>query len=485
MTDVQVRDQLFIGGDWVVPAGSDTLDVVSSSTEEVVARVAAPGPADIDRAVAAARRAYDTGPWPHLTPTERAEAVTRLMAAIKARTDDLADAIASEVGSPRKWAKYGQIAIATAVLGVYAKLAGSYGWVDERSGAMGNPVKVHRRPVGVVGAIVPWNAPLFTAALKLGPALVAGCTVVLKPAPESALDAALLADAFHAAGFPPGVISIVPAGREASEHLVRHPGVDKISFTGSTAVGREIGAICGRDVRRCTLELGGKSAAILLDDLVVDDATVGNLVMAGMANNGQVCAAQTRILAPRGRYAELTEALATAVGAMRVGDAFDPDTAIGPVATALQRDRVEHYLDAGARDGARAIVGGGRPKGLDRGWFVEPTVFVDATNAMSIAREEIFGPVLTVIPYDGDDDAVALANDSDYGLTATVWTPDVARGEAIANQVRAGVVALNSAGAMDLMAPFGGFKQSGIGRECGPEAFEAYTEYQSVVLPKP
>ena len=323
-----------------------------------------------------------------------------------------------------------------------------------------------------------------SAALKLGPALVAGCTVVLKPAPESALAAALLADAVEAAGFPPGVMSVVPAGREGSEHLVRHPDVDKISFTGSTAVGREIGAICGGDIRRCTLELGGKAAAILLDDIVLDDATIGELVNAGMANNGQVCAAQSRILAPRARYAEVCDAVASAVGALRVGDAFDPATNVGPVASERQRARVEGYLDSGRRDGARAVVGGGRPPGLDRGWFVAPTVFVDATNEMAIAREEIFGPVLTVIPYDGDEEAVAIANDSDYGLTGTVWTSDVARGEAIANRVRAGVVAFNTSAAMDLLAPFGGFKRSGIGRECGPEAFEAYTEYQTIVLPK-
>lgn len=484
MTDPQVRDRLFIGGEWVRPATTAELDVVSASTEQVVARVAAAGPADIDRAVAAARSAFDSGAWPRMAPIERADALTRLVGAIGERTNDLADAISSEVGSPRKWAKYGQVAIAAAVLKVYADLAGTYPWLDERTGAMGNRVKVHRRPVGVVGAIVPWNAPLFTAALKLGPALVAGCTVVLKPAPESALDAALLADAFEAAGFPAGVVSIVAAGRDGSEHLVRHADVDKISFTGSTAVGRQIGAICGGDVRRCTLELGGKSAAIVLDDVVLDDATVTELVNAGMANNGQVCAAQTRILAPRSRYAEIADALATAVGALRVGDAFDPATNVGPVATAAQRARVEGYLEAGKREGARTLVGGGRPAGLERGWFVEPTVFVDATNQMSIARDEIFGPVLAMIPYDGDDEAVAIANDSEYGLTGTVWTADVGRGEAIADRVRCGTVAFNTSAAMDLLAPFGGFKRSGIGRECGPEAFEGYTEYQTIVLPK-
>jgi aldehyde dehydrogenase (NAD+) len=484
MTDLLNRDRLFIGGDWVPPATTDTIDVISSSTEEVIARVVEAGPVDVDRAVAAARAAFDAGPWPTMSPAERADVLNRLIAAIGERTDQFADAIASEVGSPRKWAKFGQVAIATAVLNVYANLAGTYGWTDERTGAMGNPVNVRRLPVGVVGAIVPWNAPLFTAALKLGPALIAGCTVVLKPAPEAALDAFLLADAVEAAGFPAGVLNIVPAGRPGSERLVAHADVDKISFTGSTAVGRQIGAICGADLRRCTLELGGKSAAILLDDVVLDDKTVGELVTAGMANNGQVCAAQTRILAPRARYAEVCDALGSAVGAMQIGDASDPATTIGPLATARQRDRVEHYLRAGVHEGARAIVGGGRPRGLDRGWFVEPTVFVDATNDMSIAREEIFGPVLTVIPYDGDDDAVAIANDSDYGLTGTVWTTDLERGEALANRVRAGVMAFNTAAAMDLMAPFGGFKQSGIGRECGPEAFEAYTELQSVVLPK-
>jgi aldehyde dehydrogenase (NAD+) len=279
------------------------------------------------------------------------------------------------------------------------------------------------------------------------------------------------------------VLNIVPAGSEASEHLVRHPGVDKISFTGSTAVGRRIGELCGADVRRCTLELGGKSAAILLDDLELDAAVIGELVTGAMANNGQICVSQTRVLAPRSRYAEVVDALAEAVSGLTVGDPTDKATNVGPLVSQRAQRRVEAYLAGAKSDGARAVAGGGRPAHLDRGWYVEPTVFADVDNRMAIAREEIFGPVAVVIPYDGEDDAVSIANDSDYGLAGSVWTAAPERGEAVARRLRTGSVAVNSAAPLDFGSPFGGFKKSGIGREGGPEGIAPYTEYQSIILP--
>lgn len=484
MPDIQTFDRLFLDGQWVEPATDGRVEVVSASTELVIARVAVADTADVDRAVSAARTAFDHGPWPIMTPAARSEAIGRLVAAIGARSSELTDAITNEVGAPHAWATMGQVGIASAVFGLYASLATTYPFSSDRVGLMRNPVTVNRLPVGVVAAIVPWNAPLFIAALKLGPALAAGCTVVLKPALEAALDASLLAEAIAEAGLPPGVVNVIPAGAAASEYLVSHAGVDKVSFTGSTAVGRRIGELCGRDVRRCTLELGGKSAAIILDDLVLDDRTVRALVDAGMANNGQVCAAQTRVLVPRSREREVVDALAGSIRALKVGDPFEDGTEVGPLATARQRDRVLSFVESGVREGARTVVGGGRPSGLDRGWYVTPTLFADVENAMTIAREEIFGPVMSVIGYDDDADAVALANDSEYGLTATVWTADVERGAAVAATVRAGTVAINSGAAMDLNAPFGGFKRSGIGRECGPEAIDAYTELQSVIRPR-
>jgi len=484
MSQLTNHEHLFIDGGWKSPSTQERISVISPATEEVIGGSPSAGPSDIDLAVDAARAAFDAGPWPRMSPSERATALGRLTSAIRDRAGPLADMISAEVGSPRKWATHGQVSTAIAVLDVYTAMAPTYPFVETRTGAMGNEVRVRRVPVGVVAAIVPWNAPLFVAALKLGPGLMAGCTFVLKPAPEAALDSFLLAEAVIEAGLPPGVLNIVPAGGSASELLVRHRGVDNVSFTGSTTVGRRIGELCGSDVRRCTLELGGKSAAILLDDVQLNDRTVRNLVGSAMANNGQVCAAQTRVLAPRSRYAEIVDALGSSVRALQVGDPFDDATDVGPVATSRQRDRIQQFLETGRKEGAVAVVGGGRPARLDRGWYIEPTLFSDVDNAMTIAREEIFGPVLAVIPYDGDDDAVAVANDSEYGLTGTVWTADPERGERIAERVRAGVLAINSPAAMDLNAPFGGFKMSGVGRECGPEAVAEYTEYQTIVLPR-
>ncbi len=478
---MKVHDKLFIGGEWVAPASRETLEVISPFTEETVARVPDAGTDDVDRAVAAARAALD-GPWSRLPMAERGDAIARLSAALQARGQEIADTITQEMGCPAKWSLMGQVFSSTMVLDTYADIARSFSLEDRRTGGLGQAVRVRRVPVGVAAGIIPWNVPLFIMAMKIGPALTAGVPLVLKPSPETPLDAYLLAEAVIEAGIPPGMINIVAARTEASEYLVRHPGVDKVAFTGSTNVGRRIGAICGEQIKRASLELGGKSAAILLEDVDID-AQAAELIGAGLMNNGQACGGQTRILVPRSRYGQIVDALAATVKALAVGDPSDPTVDIGPLVSRRQRERVEGYIEAGKRDGAKALVGGRRPAALTRGWFVEPTLFTDVNNSMKIAREEIFGPVLSVIPYGDENEAVAIANDSDYGLCGSIWSRDVEKAAEIATRVRTGCVAINSSVILDFRSPFGGFKRSGIGRELGPEGIDEYLEYQSVIMP--
>ncbi len=479
---VRGYEHLFIGGAWVPSEGTGTIEVVSPTTEEVVATVPDATTADIDRAVDVARRAFDHGPWPRMSPLERGAILASVAEAITAEMGDLAETISTEMGSPVSWAQLAQVLAPSMIFNYYAGLAGSFAFDEVRSGLLNPEVLVTKEPVGVVGAIAPWNVPLFIASAKLAPALLTGCTVVFKPAPETPLDAFRLAELFADAGLPEGVLSVVPAGREVGEHLVTHPGVDKISFTGSTAAGKRIGGLCGERLTRCTLELGGKSAAVILDDADLSTA-IPTLLPNAIMNNGQACIAQTRILAPRGRYQEVVDALVEHVGALRVGDALDPATEVGPLVADRQRQRVEGYIQSGQDEGAKVAVGGGRPAGLDRGYYVEPTVFVDVDNRMRIAQEEIFGPVLSVIAYDGDDEAVAIANDSDYGLCGSVWTGDNDRGLGIARRVRTGTYMLNSPVPFDFATPFGGYKQSGVGREFGPEGLEPFLETKSISLP--
>jgi len=473
-------DQLFIGGRWVSPASAEKIRVISPLTEEEVATVAAATAADMDRAVEAARAAFESGPWPRLAARERAAFLERLLRLLQEHAHELAELITQEMGAPISFSRLGQTFAANLVLEYYVDLARRFPFEEERPGMLG-PVVVRREPVGVAACIVPWNVPLFTTMLKLAPALAAGATVVLKPAPETPLDALVLAELIERAEFPPGVVNVVPAGREAGEYLVTHPGVDKVAFTGSTAAGRRIAALCGERLKRVTLELGGKSAAIVLDDAETT-STIAGLVPAILMNNGQACVAQTRVLVSRRRYREFTEALAEAFRSVTVGDPMDPATVVGPLVSARQRERVEGYIRLGLEEGARCVCGGGRPAHLPRGWFVEPTLFADVNNRMRIAREEIFGPVAAVIPYENEEDAIALANDSEYGLSGSVWTQDVARGLEVARRVRTGTYTVNGL-ALEFCAPFGGYKVSGLGRELGPEGLAAFLEAKSIALP--
>lgn len=473
-------DKLFIGGKWVDPATSDVIEVHSPATGELVGKVPLASAADVDAACAAARKAFDEGPWPQMSPDERAEILGRAVKIMEERGDELKFLLSAETGQPPTIVDMMQYGAAMSAFQYYAGAADKFTWQEIRDGVYGQTLVV-REPIGVVGAVTAWNVPFFLAANKLGPALLAGCTMVLKPAAETPLSVFAMAEMFAEAGLPEGVLSIVPGGAETGRALTANPNLDKYTFTGSSAVGKEIGKIAADNLKPCTLELGGKSAAIILEDADLD-STLPMLVFSGLMNCGQACVGQTRILAPRSRYDEVVEKLAAAVAAMPVGLPDDPGAAIGPLISEKQRERVESYIKKGIEEGARVVAGGGRPEGLDSGWFVQPTVFADVDNSMTIAQEEIFGPVLAVIPYEDEDDAVRIANDSVYGLAGSVYTSDNDKALKIARKIRTGTYAVNMY-AFDPGAPFGGFKNSGIGRENGPEGIEAYCEPKSILLP--
>jgi betaine-aldehyde dehydrogenase len=470
----------YVAGKWVPGAGPETFVVTSPATGELLGSVGVAGPDEVDAAVAAARGALPS--WAGTSAADRGAALGRLADAISARKGELADLTTAEIGSPRSWSTFGQVITAVGVLKAYAAITPDHPFAATRPSMTGGTVQVRQVPVGVVGAIVPWNTPLFIAALKLGPALAAGCTMVLKPAPDAPLEFGVLMEAVEEAGIPDGVVNVVNGGTVTGELLTEHPGVDKISFTGSTAVGAKIAASCGSRIRRCSFELGGKSAAIVLPDAPLE-RTVAGLIGGVMGNNGQLCAALTRILLPRSRYDEFITALTAAVAALKVGDPADRATDVGPVINETARDRVEGFLRRARDDGATVLAGGQRP---DRpGWFVAPTL-VAATNDIEIAREEVFGPVAVVIAYDdaGPDaaaDAVSIANDSRYGLVGAVWSADEEHAAAVAARLQVGSVAVNSTAVLDFGSPFGGFKQSGIGREGGPEGIAGFIEHQAII----
>jgi len=473
-------DRFFIGGEWVEPSSNAKIDVVDSATETLYFSVAEAQAPDMARAVAAARQAFDEGPWPRMTHAERAEHMRALAAKLGERADLVGEIWPRESGVLHRIAKYGVYGT-TKTFEYYAGLADSFPWEEPAQPTLGGEFGLLvREPVGVVGAIIPWNAPVGLIGYKVGPALIAGCTVILKSSPEAPGVGYLLAEAAEAAGLPPGVLNVVTADRAVSELLVTNPGVDKITFTGSTVAGRRIASLCGERIARCTLELGGKSAAVILDDMDIATAA-GAIASAETFLSGQVCSSLTRVVVNRNRHDEMVDALAAAFAQVQVGDPFEASTGMGPLVAERQRDRVEGYIAKGIAEGATLATGGKRPEHLDRGWYVEPTVFGNVDNASTIAQEEIFGPVLSVIPADGEQQMIKVANDTIYGLNASVFTNDVDRARAVAGQLRSGTVGHN-AFRTDFGIAFGGFKQSGIGREGGTEGLHPFLETKTVIL---
>ncbi|WP_408898188.1 aldehyde dehydrogenase [Nocardioides sp. R1-1] len=474
------RPELFIGGAWRPPRSGEVAEVRNPATRELVGTAALAGPADVDAAVAAARASFDSGVWSRTSPEERAEVLLRAADHLERRAAELAVSITSELGCPLWFSELAHVPNPIRHTRYYAEHARSFAYDEVRTDGR-NTSLVTQEPVGVVAAITPWNGPLSTPSLKIAPALAAGCSVVLKPPPETPLTAYAFADALLEAGLPEGVLSIIPGDREAGEHLVEHADVDKIAFTGSSLAGKKIMAAAAQRVARVTLELGGKSAAIVLDDADPSVVVPALLPMAMMVN-GQACIAQTRVLVPRSRESAFVDALAAAMAAQQVGDPMAADTKIGPMVSERQRDRVAGYIALGREEGARVVTGGENltlPPELAGGWFVPPTLLAGVDNGMRVAQEEIFGPVVAVIAYDDEDDAVRIANDSVYGLSGSVWSADDDRAVAVARRVRTGMVSINGR-PQAYGSPFGGFKQSGIGREMGPEGFAAFLETKSI-----
>jgi acyl-CoA reductase-like NAD-dependent aldehyde dehydrogenase len=476
-------DRLFIGGAWIAPVKQGRIDVVSAHSEDVIASVAEATEADMDAAVVAARKAFDDGPWPRLSPTERGAWLRKLHAALEPRVPELVRAWIDQIGALATVAPY-VIGGGMAGLQFTIDQAETYPFVEKRTPADGRgEALIVREPVGVAVTIVPWNNPFGIMIGKVAGALLAGCTVIMKPAPETPIEAYIIAEAAAAIGLPAGVLNLVPSHREAADHLVRNPGVDKVSLTGSTIAGKRVASVCGERLARCTLELGGKSAAIVLDDYDLGLAAK-TLTSTIIMSAGQVCATLSRVMVSKNRHDALVEAIRAEMEQVGVGSPFDPATQLGPLALELQRERVLGYVGAGKAEGAQLVFGGGRPMHLAKGYYVEPTLFAGVERSMRIAQEEIFGPVLSVLPVADEDDAVRAANHSDFGLFGAVFTNDRDAAYRVARAMRTGTVTHNIF-RFDPFLPFGGFKQSGIGREGGVEGISSYTELKSILLDAP
>lgn len=470
--DQHDRTQHYIGGQWVQPSGTDRIAVVNPATEQVIGHVPTGTVDDVDRAVTAARNAFDPG----ASMAERRDRVARLVAALEPRLPDIATTIGQEIGAPLKVQRGVQTAVPMAIASSYRGLLEETNFEEQ----VGNSLVI-REPYGVVGAITPWNYPLYQVVAKVLPAVAAGCTVVLKPSEVAPLSVYQFVEAAHEAGLPPGVLNLVTGyGPEVGEAVAGHPGVDLVSFTGSTATGRRVASIAADTIKKVCLELGGKSANIILDDADLDTAVkvgVGNAFL----NSGQTCAAWTRMLVPESRYDEALLLARQAAQRYTVGDPFDPATRLGPLASQTQQARVRGYIERAVADGARLVTGGPEPV-LERGYFIAPTVLADVHSASELAQQEVFGPVLAVMSYRDDGEAVRIANDTMYGLSGAIWSADHRRAIALARRIQTGQLDINGA-PYNPRAPFGGYKKSGIGRELGPAGLKEYLQTKSVQLP--
>ena len=474
-TPMHVRETIYIDGAWVASSGSGTIDVYGAATEEVVGRIPDGAPADVDRAVAAARAAFPG--WSATSVEERAKQLQHLQEGLIGRTPELAELIATEVGMPIRLAGAIQVGLPTMVMGTYAQMLADFPFEEQ----VGHSLVV-REPVGVVGCITPWNYPLHQIVAKIAPALAAGCTVVLKPSEVAPLNAFVLAEIVDEAGLPAGVFNLVSGtGPVVGEAIASHPDVDMVSFTGSTRAGRRVSELAAATVKRVALELGGKSANVILDDADLERAVSAGVTNCYL-NSGQTCTAWTRMLVPRDRLAEAEEIARQRAENYRLGDPLEETTNLGPLISEAQRARVRGYIEKGLSEGAKLVTGGAEaPDGLERGYFVRPTVFSEVRPDMTIAQEEIFGPVLSIMPYDTEEEALAIANGTIYGLAGGVWSADRDRAQKVARQMRTGQVDINGAG-FNPLAPFGGYKQSGVGRELGRFGLEEYLETKSLQM---
>ncbi|HUF33026.1 MAG TPA: aldehyde dehydrogenase family protein [Acidimicrobiales bacterium] len=470
-----VRDKIYVDGAWVASAGSGTIEVVNSTTEEVMGTIPEGTADDVDKAVKAAKAAFPA--WAATSVEERAKYLTRINEGLAAKMDEIATLVSQEVGMPKSLSLLIQAGLPMMSFANNAQIAESYAFEE----TVGNSLIV-KEPVGVVGAITPWNYPLHQIAAKVAPALAAGCTVVLKPSEVAPLNAFVLADVIADIGLPAGVFNLVTGtGPVVGEAIAAHPDVDMVSFTGSTRAGKRVTEVAAQTVKRVALELGGKSANVILDDADLEKAVTDGVGKCFL-NSGQTCSALTRMVVPRSKLSEVEDIAVRAAETYKAGDPFAEDTRLGPLVSAAQRERVRDYITKGQDEGATLLTGGiEAPEGLDKGFFVRPTVFSGVTSDMTIAQEEIFGPVLAILPYDTEEEAIAIANDSIYGLAGGVWSGDKERATKVARQMRTGQVEVNG-GSFNPMAPFGGYKQSGKGRELGTFGLDEFLEIKSLQL---